>query len=742
MRFLYSLTICFLTVGGSLWGQIDGYVFLFEEGQQIPAPLAEVYWEGSEIGTTTDENGYFQIQKPAKFNRLSARFTGFETMTKVIISRKGSTNFVLIPKQSELDEVSVEGSALATQVNVQAAGLHYEINTKELRKAACCNLAESFETNASIDVSFSDAITGTKQIEMLGLAGKYALIQRENVPFARALNSQDGMAFIPGPFIQSIQVTKGLSSVINGFESLTGQINVEYFKPETGPKLALNIFGNAGARNEVNLMIRDHWKDDAKAHNTTMLHYSSIPFAQDRNNDGFADISTGRQLNGMHRTHYTFGDSWEGQVGISLVDNLREGGQIDYLESEDSGNWGFRSSDQRFELFGKTGYVFQEEQLRTLGTIYSFNRQSRSSNFGDRVLNFEQSSFYLNTILHDFIGNLEHQFKTGLSFQADIITEEARHQRQLSPAYLHNRTELVPGAFFEYNYIEGDIFSLVLGARADYNSFFEQLYFSPRLQAKYQLSRNTTLRLSGGRGQRSPNRLAENVRVFASSRNLVFSDEYTNPEVAWNSGFSWSQNIIINDFLLRWNTDIFYTWFESKVVLDLDYDPLQAYVLNRSGSQSLSILSQLDYTFKDKLDLRLAYKYLRSEEVFLEGRDLNYGIPLNRAFFNAAYTFYEDWKIDGTLNWFGQKRLPKTSLSPVEFQQAGESPSFFTVNAQVNYTHKRFEFFAGVDNLLNFRQENPIVNSQNPFDPYFDSNFVWGPIFGRNLYLGMYFIIE
>jgi len=301
---------------------------------------------------------------------------------------------------------------------------------------------------------------------------------------------------------------------------------------------------------------------------------------------------------------------------------------------------------------------------------------------------------------------------------------------------------LVPGAFFEYNYIEGDIFSLVLGARADYNSFFEQLYFSPRLQAKYQLSRNTTLRLSGGRGQRSPNRLAENVRVFASSRNLVFSDEYTNPEVAWNSGFSWSQNIIINDFLLRWNTDIFYTWFESKVVLDLDYDPLQAYVLNRSGSQSLSILSQLDYTFKDKLDLRLAYKYLRSEEVFLEGRDLNYGIPLNRAFFNAAYTFYEDWKIDGTLNWFGQKRLPKTSLSPVEFQQAGESPSFFTVNAQVNYTHKRFEFFAGVDNLLNFRQENPIVNSQNPFDPYFDSNFVWGPIFGRNLYLGMYFIIE
>ncbi len=733
--------ICALLLLGAIpaWSQINGYVYLFEDGQQNPAPFAEVYWEGTTVGTTTNEDGFFEIEKVAGKTTLIAQFAGFQPMSKVIISRKGSTNFVLIPENTELDDVTVSAEALATRINAQAAGLHFEINNKELRKAACCNLSESFETNASIDVSFSDGITGTKQIEMLGLAGKYALIQRENIPFARGLNARNGLSYVPGPFIESIQVTKGLSSVLNGYESVTGQINVEYYKPENAPRLLLNVFGNTGGRNEVNLMVRNSWKAENEAHNLTMLHFSSIPFAQDRNEDGFADLTTGRQLNLLNRTHYRLGENWEGQLGLLFIDDLREGGQMDFLSGAEGINWGFSTSERRMELFGKNGYIFPEEQLRSLGIIYRASYHSRNSTFGNRVASFDETSFYLNTILHDYIGNLEHQFKTGLSFQADLLSESLVQNPIDSTLYNHKREEIVPGAYFEYSYESGEDFSLVAGLRADYNSFFKAAYLSPRLQVRYQLNRNSTFRLSGGRGQRSPNRLAESSSALASSRKLVFADNYRFPEVAWNAGFSWNQNLIFGETLIRWNTDAFYTWFESKLIMDLDYDPQVAYILNRSGSNSFSVLSQMDYTFKDKLDLRLAYKFLRSEDQFLEEKNLAYQVPMHRAFFNASYAPVENWKIDATLNWFGSKRLPKSLLSPSEFRQAEQSPDYFTVNAQINYTYKSFEFFTGVDNLFDFRQENPIVNSEQPYAPYFDSNFVWGPIFGRNIYAGLYF---
>lgn len=715
-------------------GQISGKVYLVEDGQERPAPLAEVYWKGSKVGTTTNENGEYQIEKAPGFTILVASFAGYEAQEKMIISRKGITNFTLRSANEQLNDVTVVGKAKATQVDAKAAGLNFRIDESELRKAACCNLSESFETNASIDASFSDGISGTKQIEMLGLAGKYALIQRENIPFARGLNSTNGLAYIPGPFIESIQVTKGLSSVLNGYESITGQINVEYYKPENSPQLLLNAFLNQGARSELNVL---YTYPGSHPMHTTMLHYSAVPIAQDRNGDGFADLTTGNQLNLLHRSHYHIGDNWEGQIGLSLVQDQRKGGQLDFINSDIKDAWGFESEDSRYELFGKTGYVNPNSDFESLGIIYSLSRQDRSSTFGNRQLSAVQNNAYLNTIYHNKIGNESHQFKTGLSLL--IEDYEERLDSLNDGLYQHQRQEIVPGAYFEYSYNPNEDFSLVAGLRGDYNSYFKEIYFSPRLQARYNLGRNTTLRLSGGRGQRTPNRLAENASLLASNRKLYFSDLNLRPEIAWNAGFSWNQNIIIGDQLFIWNTDLFYTWFESKMVSDLDYDPLSAFILNRQGSRSFSALSQIDYSPTSNLEFRLAYKYLRAEENFLQGIDLNYGIPEHRAFLNASYQSNSKWKFDLTLNWFGSKRLPSTNESPEAFRQDDFSPSYFTVNSQINKEWKHFDFFIGVDNLFNFRQENPIVNAPNPNDAYFDSNFIWGPIFGRNFYLGVYY---
>ncbi len=721
----------------TFWGQaqISGHVYLLENGKKSPAPFAEVYWDGSDVGVTTDENGAFEIKKVAGFNLLKVRFTGFRTAQKMIISRKGNTDFTLPSDNAQLDDVTVVGKAKATQIDAKSAGLKYRIDEGELRKAACCNLSESFETNASIDVSFSDGISGTKQIEMLGLAGKYALIQRENIPFARGINASNGLAYIPGPFIESIQVTKGLSSVLNGYESITGQINVDYYKPENSPTLLLNAFANQGGRNELNLLYSYPGKE--QKHHTTMLHFSSIPFAQDRNGDNFADITTGNQLNLLHRSHYHSGDNWEGQIGFNVLSDQRKGGQLAYINDDQAGAWGFSARDQRFELFGKNGYLFPDSDFRSLGLIYSASYQNRESTYGKRNLNAEQANLYFNSIYQDEIASDKHQYKTGLSFFLEQYQEGL--DSTTVGLYQHQRQEIVPGAYFEYNYSPNEFFSLVAGLRADYNSYFDTVFVSPRLQARYQIGTNTTLRLCGGRGQRSPNRLVENANVLASNRIMNFSDAELIPEVAWNAGFSWNQNIFIGSHLIVWNTDLFYTWFESKLVNDLDYDPRAAFLISQRGSRSFSALSQLDYSPSKAWEFRLAYKYLRSEENFLEGLRLNYGIPEHRAFLNAAYQTEKKWKYDLTLNWFGPKRLADTDQSPLEYQQEERSPSFFTVNAQINKEWRKFEFFLGVDNLLDFKQEEPIVNAQNPFSPYFDSNFIWGPIFGRNIYLGAYY---
>lgn len=736
MRFL-KILFFFLLIYSSQ-GQITGSVFLWEDGQKQPAPLAEVYWEGSETGTTTDKNGQFSINKVPGYNNLVARFTGYKPAKKMIISRKGTTDFILIPENQELNDVTVLGKAKATQINAKATGLNYRIDEGELRKAACCNLSESFETNASIDVSFSDGITGTKQIEMLGLAGKYALIQRENIPFARGMNALKGLEFTPGPFIESISLTKGLSSILNGYESITGQINVEYYKPETAPKLLVNAFANQGGRNELNLLYS--YPSSGEAYHTTMLHFSSTPFAQDPNDDGFADMTTGNQLNVLHRSHYHPGKNWEGQFGFNLAQDQHRGGQMDFI-NEDENAWGFETADQRLELFGKNGYVNPDSDYESLGIIYNLSHQNRNSSYGNRSIKAEQNSFYLNSIYQNSISGEAHQFKTGLSLLIDDYQESLDSLSLNQSLFEHERLEIVPGAFFEYNYKPSEFFSLIAGIRSDYNSYFQQVFVSPRIQARYQMGTNTTFRLSGGRGQRTPNRLAENTNALASNRRLYFSDLNLVPEIAWNSGFSWSQNIFLGSHLITWNTDLFYTWFESKMINDLDYNPLAAFIISRQGSQSFSAMSQMDYSPNKSWEFRLAYKYLNAQENFLEGLDLNYGIPKHRAFINANYSTHNQFKFDVTLNWFGQKRLPRSGTSPIEFQQAEFSPDFVTLNAQINKDWKKFEFFVGVDNLLNFRQSNPIVSADQTANPYFDSNFIWGPIFGRNIYLGLYYKI-
>lgn len=743
MKFL-TILVCLLA--RTAFGQISGTVTGGGESEEIPLPGASVYWEGTSVGTTTNSKGFYSLERNAESKNLKVSFIGYTSKTKIIISRKGVVNFKLDADGQKLNEIDIVGKVDASTIDLKRPDLTYKIDAKELRKAACCNLSESFETNASVDVSFADAVTGTKHIEMLGLAGRYALIQRENIPFARGINASTGFTYIPGPFVESIQLTKGLSSVMNGYESITGQINVELLKPENSPILFLNIFGNQGGRMEGNIV--SGYNLNKKTSTEILAHYSNSPFVNDNNSDGFADMPIGSQFNLTNKWHFgRDGKGWEGQIGATAIQDIKKGGQIDFVNEQNAADsvWGYSSTGRRFEVFGKAGYVFADKIERSLGLIFSANFHDRDASFGKRNYFGEQSGFYFNSIFQDIIGTTNHRFKTGLSLQADKILETYLTDPTSSVAFILNRTEIVPGAYFEYTYNPNPKFTMVAGLRGDYNAYFTNAFLTPRLNIKYDINENSTLRIGGGRGQRTANPIIEHVHALATGRTLNF-DGIANikPEIAWNSGLGWTQkfNLFNRDF--TFNLDGFYTYFENQLVVDSDFEPNTIYFLNRTGSRSISLFSQLDFEIIKNLEMRLAYKYLNSEENYLEGLRQVYLVPKNRAFLNFSYSSSKKWKFDFTLNWFGEKRLPDTDLHPISIAVPDQSPSFITANFQMNKEFKNgIEAFMGCDNLFDFRQNSsPIVNSQNPYSNTFDTNYAWGPIFGRNIYMGLYYTLK
>ncbi len=749
MKFFIAKLLVVLLPLGAL-AQISGTVVEIKDGQKIPLLGANVYWEGTDIGVTTNSEGFYTINTSETSKTLAASFIGYHTQKKIIISRQGTTDFTLSPASDELGTVEVHGKSHATTVDLKKAELNYKINSKELRKAPCCNLAESFETNASVDASFTDAVTGQKQIEMLGLSGKYALIQRENIPFARGLNANTGLSFIPGPFVESIQLTKGLSSVTNGFESITGQINVEFYKPQNMPKLYLNAYSNIGGRMELNALsgfkVNDKWSS------AVLAHASQTARVNDVNNDGFTDIPTGNQLNFINRWQYQGTNGWESQMGILAIGSEKKGGQVEYVKNGNPSDtlWGYNSRGTRFEAYAKLGHAFKIKENKkgnkpekSIGFILNYSFQDKDATYGKRQLQGEQNSLYFNAIFQND-WNKKNTVKIGASFQMDKVSENLENQSLASPLYLLKRTESTPGAFVEYTNRSLEKLLLVAGTRVDYNGYFEEFFITPRFNLKYTASEKTTLRLGGGRGQRTPFIINENQNILASSRQVNFSlYDGLAAEVAWNVGASISQNVLVKDKTLKLNADAFYTYFTNQLVADLDFDSRQAYLINSEGSRSFSFLAQADYELVKSLDVRLAYKYLNSQSEFIGGLETALLIPTHRAFANLGYENEKGWKFDLTLNWFGEKRLANTESSPVEFQQESHSDDFFTLNAQVNKSFKKgLEVFIGVDNLLDYRQKNPIVNANNPNDPYFDSQFTWAPIFGRNIYAGLYYSLD
>jgi len=744
MKFKILMCLLLQTLSAVLYSQEALQGIVVEEdkkGKLIPVPFANVYWLGTNYGTVTDTTGTFQLAVPDGANKLVVSYIGYTTDTSVVDHYDHPISISLKPSGTLLKSVDVTYRRKASEMSFINPLQTINMNEKELFKAACCNLSESFETNPAVDVNFTDAVTGTRQIKMLGLNGPYTMVSRENMPGVRGLGNGFGLSFIPGHWVNSIQVTKGVGSVVNGYESIAGQINVELLQPDLGEQTSFNLFGNAGGRLEGNLIHTE--QISPKWGTTLLLHGNNRSFERDVNDDGFRDFPLQDQINVMNRWKFNSNKGWMGQIGIHYVNDEKNGGQTEEQEENQiSIPYRLNINSESVEVFGKAGYVFSAFKYKSMGFQWSLKNHEQNSNFGNRIYNVNQKSGYANFIYQYIIGTTDHQFKTGASFVYDEYDEEFEGLN-------YDRVERIPGGFFEYTFKPSNLFTLVAGVRGDYHNIYGG-FISPRLHLRYALNESTVIRALAGSGQRSPTVLIDNQSFMASSRTFSLQQNNDNGiyglemEKAWNMGFNVTKSFMLDYREGVIQMDFYRTTFENQIVVDRDFSSDLVAFYNLEGkSFSNTAQFQLDYELIKFLDLRLAYRWVQVETDYSVGLLQQPFTPKHRFFVNVGYATaenlnYANWTFDVTYQWFGEQRIPTTANNLEGNQRANNSPSFNLVNMQVTRNfNKRVALYAGVENVFNFKQDNPIIAADNPFGNEFDASMIWGPVFGRNVYAGL-----
>lgn len=630
-------------------------------------------------------------------------------------------------KSHQLQVVQVSDQAKGTIIGVHTIPMETLTRT-ELTRAACCNLAESFETNPTVDVSLSDAVTGAKTLRMLGMEGKYVQITSEMLPGIRGIASGYGLAYVPGPWMENVQISKGTGSVVNGFESLTGQINLEYLKPESADPWHVNIYVNHMGRAEINLqhaaIVNPRWSV------LTLLHANRTDNYQDHNNDGFLDMPVVYTLSGLHRWKYQ-GKRREAQIGIRALREMREGGTRSFFVPDTSlPVWHYQLQTTRIEGFGKHGFLFPDKPYMSVGLMASVTYHEQKGNFGPRLYQGSQWTGYFNGIHQTIIGDTRHGLKWGMSYQWDRVEDRL-------DSLVFERNEHIPGAFAEYTYNGLNGLSLVAGFRTDYHNLFG-LQATPRLHVKWDLSKQWVWRISGGSGFRTPNVLGDNLSMLVTGRNITW-ESALGLEKAWTAGTGLIWTAPFTKRPLTAALDVWYTHFTDRLIIDRETSGgLRFYM---SDQPARSMVSQLDLTWNPMkwLEVRGSYKFQHVTAFFGGVEKQETFVPRHRLLFTSMITWAKPrLQFDITAQITGSSRLPEMQDVATGLFRPEASPWFTMVHAQVKWQqNKRFEWYLGGENLLNFTQADPILNPYIPGQAGFDGSMAWGPVFGTMVYAGV-----
>ena len=717
----------------------SGTIFSKESNNNIPLEGANVFWLETQIGAVTDQNGNFTLPFTTETKQLVISYIGFKTDTLIIEKNDALLQHILYEDASEnLDEVTLTQRRKAIQKSYLAAQNIINVNSAELLKAACCNLSESFETNPSIDVSFSDALTGTKQIKMLGLTSPYLLITEENIPMVRGASQAYGLTFTPGTWIESIQITKGMGTVVNGYESIAGQINTEIKKPFSDVPLFFNFFTSANGRQEVNA--HGNFKVNNKWSSGLFLHANQRIQEKDRNGDSFLDVPLAKQVNILNRWQYTDAEKgWVSFASVRWMEDNKQIGAVGFkpeLDKDNNSLWGSEIRTNRFDSSLKVGYVFPEIPFQSFGFQSAYSNHKQEAYYGYRRYEIDHESFYTNLLFNSIIGNTKNKFKAGLNFSFDRYLEKV-------DTFFFDRNDQSLGGFFEYSYDNLGNFSMVGGIRLDTHNRLGT-FITPRFHLRYLPQEKIIIRASVGSGRKAANIFAENQTLFGTNRLISIQQSGgliygLNPEIAWNYGVS------VRKIFSLWGgegditADYYITDFTDQVVVDWEEQGKISFYNLEGRSRANSFQLALDYSPVKALSFRFAYKNYDVKTAYKSGflqRPLQ---AQNRFFGNMGWETERksnraQWRWDLTYHALGKQRL----VSSIRDGNGSYASAYGLWNSQLTRAfNDKLEVYVGVENLGDYTQKIPIIAADDPFGINFDSAQVYAPIFGKMLYAGL-----
>ncbi len=741
-----------------------------------PLVGASVYWAGTTVGASTDAQGAFLLHRVKGYDRLVASYLGYVNDTLRIDAAASRAEFTLRAEGVELEGVVVEGALSGNFVKQDGIVKGEMISFAGLCKMACCNLAESFENSASVTVGYSDAISGARQIKMLGLAGTYTQILDENRPIMRGLSAPYGLSYTPGMWLNSIQVSKGVASVTAGHDAITGQINLEHRKPTDSERLFVNLYLDDELRPEANITTAFPVSKDGKLTSILLLHGSGDTDVRkmDHNDDGFRDLPLSTQFNVANKWLYAADNGTQVRWGWKFVQESRLGGMLGYrntsaMREAMADGWDWTRTGTAMPLYGShirnrnaNGYfkvgmpvgpsVYdadeQDEMRSNLAFVADFDHFDESAYFGLNTYEGNQNSVSLNLMYNHYF-TYRSSFNVGVQAHLDYFRESldnATPWLDSSRSYNLDRDEQEVGAYAEYTYAVKDRLSVVAGLRGDYNAFYDRFFLTPRGHVKWNITSSTALRASAGLGYRSTDVITDNIGMLATGRALIIPelDALNRLEKALTVGGSLTQTFgLVNPGDATLSFDYFRTQFYNAVVVDQEYDPETIRVYSSTG-RSWTDTYQIDFTWTpvERLDIFATFRYTDSEMTIdrPDGRTARVERPLvsrYKTLLNIQYaTKFRRWTFDATAQLNGPSRIPTQTGDLADSYYSPRYPMFY---AQVSRKVGKFDIYVGCENIADYRQEDPILNWQNPYDYRFNSMNVWGPLMGRKFYAGLRF---
>lgn len=725
-----------------------------QDGKTYEIPGASVFWKNSNTGMVTTANGSFELKK-GKETVLVVSFVGYTTQETTI---KEGQEYIEVELQAgqSLEEVNIVQRRRTSFMSKTRPILTQVVTGEELCKAACCNLGESFETNASVDVAYADAVTGAKQIQMLGLTGQYVQMMTENMANFRGLASKFGLSYVPGAWMDAISISKGAGSVISGYESIAGQISVDYKKPERSEKLFINGYGNQAGKMELNsnfaVKLNDQWST------MFLLHGSQMNQEKDENSDGFLDIPLSKQGNFINRWNFKNEDI-NVQFGIKVLDENRLGGQKGFDKEAkraisnaaahiNKDLYGINIDTRRYEAFIKTGILMPKYENTSMALLVNLTDHEQDSYYGIREYYGRQKSAYVNYIFQSVFGDNENQkYSAGATFIHDNFDEKLEG----TP---FTREENVFGGFFQYTGIFNDSWTLMGGVRYDYHNLFGG-FITPRVHIKWNPDENTSIRTSFGIGYRSANVIAENNTYLGSGREIMIDGESFRNETqqailalealkmekAFNFGLNIHRTFQVFDRELSFSADYYRTDFKQQVIVDLDSNAGEINFYNLNGNSfSDCYQAEVKYQVIPRLETTLAYRYNHVRQADKDGKMFEPALKSRyKGLLNLSYsTNMKIWQFDYTFQFNGGGRMP----NDINNEIVPDFAPFTIMNAQITKYFRNWSIYVGCENVGDFIQKGPIQSADNPWDTTFDTSRVWGPIHGRKFYFGFRFSID